>query len=341
MDKNTITYRFLPCISEFKRHSEWIDCIRNIVERHNQDNITRTIAYQSFYLLHPEIKWSFLASMVSRNAGWNMTDLEGETLKTLLSAETRKNLFMTYERANWSIFQDAFPQLLVYHYSTLSGEKMFHLLEEFNVSSFMQTEWSRYWDERDGERLVKSQIINEQNLIQGPVIEHPVYKRKVFRTGLFFMEDHLHFCSVIFPTLDGRLIGASVHDFRKLDERIKLGEILYKILFHETFYPSIFEFAQKVQPTGSRKDYEEFFKELNNRASSDVLTSLYNKVNHHWDMEGDWSKKTYVQAAWYEEHDIPEDPSMTAWFFRKQNQLRKVAWLKSKMPWPKKRTAGR
>ncbi len=42
----------------------------------NADNISRTNAYKSFYDRHPEIKWSLLASFVSRNAGWSMTDLK-------------------------------------------------------------------------------------------------------------------------------------------------------------------------------------------------------------------------------------------------------------------------
>lgn len=40
------------------------------------DNISRTVFYDQFYLKHKEIVWGYLASFVSRNAGWNMTDLE-------------------------------------------------------------------------------------------------------------------------------------------------------------------------------------------------------------------------------------------------------------------------
>ncbi|MCY8523049.1 DUF2515 domain-containing protein, partial [Bacillus atrophaeus] len=36
----------------------------------NADNVSRTNAYKSYYDRHPEIKWSLLASFVSRNAGW-------------------------------------------------------------------------------------------------------------------------------------------------------------------------------------------------------------------------------------------------------------------------------
>ncbi|WP_175991243.1 DUF2515 family protein [Bacillus sp. Marseille-Q1617] len=339
MDEFTNTYRFLPYITEFKRKHEWIDFLRRIVSHHNQDNITRTAAYQRFYLLHPEIRWSFLASMVSRNAGWNMTDLEGETFRSLLTPETRKNLFMTYERANWAIFQDAFPQLLIYHYSTLNEDKMFHLLKDFHVSEFMQEIWEQFWEHRDEGKLVQSQIINEQNLIQKPVIEHPVYKNKVFRSGLFFIEDHLHFCSVVFPTRKGDLIGASVHDFRNVDDRIKLGNILYRILFHNEYYPLFYDFALNIRPTGSRRDYESFCAPGLARTNTPSLTSVYDKVEHHWEMSEDWSRAARVKKKWYSTPGLPKEPLMTKWFFRKQGQMKRVAHLKSLFV-NKERTAG-
>lgn len=47
----------------------------------NENNVTRTAAYLDFYKRHPEIHWAFLGHMVSRNGGWNMTDLKGELLR--------------------------------------------------------------------------------------------------------------------------------------------------------------------------------------------------------------------------------------------------------------------
>lgn len=61
--------------------------------KNNVDNISRTNAYFEFFLNYPEIKWAFLASMVSRNAGWNMCDLEGKWLSSILSKQARKELF--------------------------------------------------------------------------------------------------------------------------------------------------------------------------------------------------------------------------------------------------------
>lgn len=79
----------------------------------NNDNISRTAQYGKYYFQHPEIKWSLLAHFVSRNAGWNMTDLKNPLYSSLFHEEFRHRLFMTFERANWLIFQDAYPQLLI------------------------------------------------------------------------------------------------------------------------------------------------------------------------------------------------------------------------------------
>ncbi|MCY7784708.1 DUF2515 family protein, partial [Bacillus sp. S20C3] len=56
---------------------ELLSLIERQTKTKNADNISRTNAYKAFYDRHPEIKWSLLASFVSRNAGWSMTDLKG------------------------------------------------------------------------------------------------------------------------------------------------------------------------------------------------------------------------------------------------------------------------
>ncbi len=266
--------------------------IRAQVRGHNKDNISRTMAYQGFFDLHREVRWSLLASLVSRNAGWNMTDLKGGILGDLLSRRCRDGLFMTYERANWTIFEDAYPQLLIYHYSVQAGTEMFHLLDEFQVSSFMKTEWTYFWKNGDIDRLVTALIINEQNLIQEPVILDPVYRR-VFTSPLFLVEDRLHFSSVLFPTLDGRLYGASVHGFRSLDNRILLGKKLYRILFHSDHFTDIMKWADTVEPRGSRREYAEG----TTGTSSPELRSVYDEVPHHLRGKRDWSKDGWSKKS--------------------------------------------
>ena len=162
--------------------------IQNIfteTRKRNLDNISRTEAYSEFYQKYQEIDWSFLAHMVSRNAGYNMCDLEGQWFPHLLDQETRIKLFNTYERANWLIFQDAYPQLLLYHYSMLTKQSLFHLLKYFHVSLFMEKEWNQFWLYKDRKRLLYSLIINEQNVVQYPVVHHPFYRRYVFHSAHF------------------------------------------------------------------------------------------------------------------------------------------------------------
>ncbi|MFS8185838.1 MULTISPECIES: DUF2515 family protein [Rossellomorea] len=320
-------YPNIPSIGQDKPLCYWIKMIRAQVRDHNRDNISRTMAYQGFFEWHGEVRWSLLASLVSRNAGWNMTDLEGGVLGDILSKRRREDLFMTYERANWMIFEDAYPQLLIYHYSVVAGVEMFHLLDEFHVSSFMKTEWKFFWEHRDLDRLVTALIINEQNLIQGPVILDPVY-RKVFTSPLFFVEDRLHFSSVIFPTLDGRLYGASVHGFRDLDNRILLGKKLYSILFHSDHFSDIFKWAVAVEPKGSRREYAEG----PTGTSSPDLRSVYGEVTHHMRRKKDWSIEGRVREDWFDPVPIPSEVEIKSWFIHKEKQLMRMnsfaKWIK-------------
>ncbi|WP_212982334.1 DUF2515 family protein, partial [Bacillus paramobilis] len=52
-----------------------INKIKIQTEQLNKNNVTRTRAYYQFYIQYPEIHWALLGHMVSRNGGWNMTDL--------------------------------------------------------------------------------------------------------------------------------------------------------------------------------------------------------------------------------------------------------------------------
>ena len=98
----------LPSLSE--NDKQRIHYIREQTKQHNQNNVTRTWAYYNFYLEHPEIQWALLGHMVSRNVGWNMTDLKGDLLTKLLSERDQKAIYSFLERGSWFIFQDVYPQ---------------------------------------------------------------------------------------------------------------------------------------------------------------------------------------------------------------------------------------
>ncbi|WP_419881178.1 DUF2515 family protein [Peribacillus sp. B-H-3] len=294
--------------------------IKERTEKGNSDNISRTKAYSTFFSVHPEIKWAFLASMVSRNAGWNICDLQGYWMPRILSPEYRHSLFMAYEEANWLIFRDAFPQLLLYHYSTKLRVPLFHLSRYFCISRFMEEEWFRYWRERDGTRLMYSQIINEQNLIEEPVIKNKNFKIPVFRSLLFNIQDHFHYSTVLFPTVNGELYGASVSNFRRADARIELGKRLASILFSKDLFQDFYLFSLKTEPTGSRYDYERFFPYYKLRETP-FLRLAYPLISHKNRSIGQWDQKRKIKKSWFSPPSITEEVLLTSWYKEKQKQL--------------------
>ncbi|MEM5011748.1 DUF2515 family protein [Niallia taxi] len=311
--------------------------IRYLTEKNNLDNISRTNCYLEYYTMNKEIHWSFLASLVSRNAGWNMCDLAGTWFPLSLNEQTRLNLFATYERANWMIFQDAYPQLLLYEYSTKKNVPMFHLLQYFSVSSFMEKEWLHFWRYKNKERLVYSLIINEQNVIENPIIKNKLFQKEVFHTLAYRFQDLLRFSSVFFPTLNGDIYGRSVSSFRSLDRRIELGKELYTILFQKNLHPIFLEFALKVVHTGSRADYEKYVypKHLNN---TPMLRMSYPVMTQKPFTSVDWSKTTKVKAKW-KKHARPFKKAIliTDWYKNKQEQLHKLIKIETIILYWKKR----
>lgn len=294
--------------------------IKHLTNIGNYDNVSRTKCYFNFYRRNPEIEWSFLASMVSRNAGYSMTDLEGSWFPFCIEKEKREAIFYTYERANWLIFKDAYPQLLIYEASKRLKRPLFNHLSAFSVSMFMQKEWERFYMDGERKRLMVAQIINEQNLIQIPIIEHPFYKQKVFTSFCFRFQDWLHFSTVLFPTLTGDLYGYSVNHFRNLNERIKLGKQLANLLFHPEYYSMFYEFSQTVQHTGSRYDYERYMRHFTIRETI-PLRLAYRPVMHHQFRQNQWRASEQQVESWFQPVTIKNNLNITNWYKKKQKQL--------------------
>lgn len=245
---------FSPLTNEEKR---LIQRIREETRYHNVNNIKRTEAYLTFYLKHPEIHWSLLAHLVSRNAGWNMTDLQGEFLPSLLKDKERTSFFSFLERGNWLIFHDAFPQLLLYEQSKKQKKNLFHLLPHFHVSSFMEVMWNDFWTHHNHKRLTIALIVNEQNFIERRLVHHV---SSITSTLPFKMYDFLSFNHILFPyTITNgrpRLVGTTVQMFHSLLKRIELGKRLYLILRNDpSRMEQIVSWARTHPHTGSRADY--------------------------------------------------------------------------------------
>ena len=234
----------------------------------NKNNVTRTKAYLEFYNRHPEIHWAFLGHMVSRNGGWNMTDLKGGLLTDLLTQKERVSFFAFLERGNWLIFQDAFPQFLIYEESMKRGQNLFYLLPYFHVSMFMETLWNQFWEEQDSYVLTVALIINEQSYLESRVLQNPSFKKEVFSKLEFKLQDLLSMNHILFPYFKNgkiQLAGETLHHFESLHERILLGKRLYAILFSDQHRLKMTEIWAKSHPhSGSRKDYwPHIFNDIN------------------------------------------------------------------------------
>ncbi|MFC4775475.1 DUF2515 domain-containing protein [Paenibacillus sp. GCM10023252] len=233
--------------------------IRSETEALNRNNVTRTEAYRAIYGRLPELHWALLAHLVSRNGGWNMTDLQGELLPRLLGEEKREAVFRFLERANMLIFQDAYPQLLLYEASLRERRGLFHLLPSLGISRFMRPVWEQFWERRDPVPLTVALIVNEQHYIEGRVVRHPFYQQRVLHTMFFGMQSMLQLNAVVFPYhLSGelRLAGLVLENFENLQERIEFGKRLYAMLFGVAeVREGALRFVRRVRHSGSRRDY--------------------------------------------------------------------------------------
>ncbi len=283
--------------------------IRKKTSKVNRNNVTRTKAYFDFYKRHPEIHWSFLAHLVSRNGGWNMTDLKGSILKEVLSNDAQNDFFSFLERANALIFHDAYPQLLLYEASKKRNKNLFYLLPKLHVSRFMRPFWNEFFEHKKSQLLTVALIINEQHYIEKRVVQHPSYKEKVLNNIIFKLQDVLQFTYVLFPFVTSknqtRLAGVTVSDFANIRHRIEIGKKLYCLLFGiENLYNDISKFTLKMQHTGSRNDYwtNMFTKNSHEKlnmtslscrpkkpiAHSPILVDVWQDVSHTFTDNEDW-----------------------------------------------------
>ncbi|WNB90201.1 DUF2515 family protein [Bacillus sp. NEB1478] len=248
--------RIVPAVHFHKHHSTLIHQIKCETKHYNQNNITRTAAYLTFFKKHPEIHWSFLAHMVSRNAGYFMSDLKGEFLPHLMKNSVAEQLYLMLEKGNSLIFQDAFPQLLLYEESKKKKQSLFYLCKHFNVSLFMEGVWELFFAGDASPLLPIAQIINEQSHIEQHLIQSKEFQ--FLKKSLpFRFQNWLQLSQIIFPVIPLKnSTGKTMKDFDRLNKRISLGKNLYVLLFQKKFYDRIFKFACIQTHTGSRKDYD-------------------------------------------------------------------------------------
>jgi hypothetical protein len=295
-----------------KTEQALVEHIHNETAKHNLNNITRTEAYLDFYQQFPEIHWAFLGHMVSRNGGWNMTDLKGDLITNILDEKEQDDFFSFLERGNWLIFQDVYPQMLLYAESIKQQMNLFYLLPIFYVSVFMTVIWNKFLDEKDEYLLTIALIINEQSYMEERVISNPKYEN-VLGSIEFKLQELLSLNQIVFPyeiSREVKITGQTISQFASLEERILLGKRLYKLLYDKETYPKILKWAAEHPHTGSRRDYwPHLYNDINesvpgnpfkrrtrnctlrpgsHRIFSPQLEYTYKDVNHKKAEEGDW-----------------------------------------------------
>ncbi|MFE8702080.1 DUF2515 family protein [Cytobacillus sp. FJAT-54145] len=311
-DKDQIHQPFVTTSSEERKI---IRTIREQVFIHNENNVTRTSAYLKYFLRNPNVHWAFLAHMVSRNGGYYMTDLKSSFFKDIIPSHEQKRYFLFLERCNAYIFQDAFPQLLLYEYCVKVNKPMFHLLKGFNVSSFMIPLWESFFNNKNSEAITIGMIINEQKMLGERVLKILYQSHSVLDELPYKLQETLGLTTVLFPYRSKqseryKLYGQEVKNFSDVDERITIGKKLYQILFSKYVFESSFQFANHNVHTGSRKDYwgwlftnDEHSKE--EKIYSPPLFHAWSNVEHSFRQKQDWFGQDNLDVI-KKLHTLPE-----------------------------------
>ncbi|WP_445614166.1 DUF2515 family protein [Geobacillus sp. YF-1] len=308
-----------------------IAAVRRATAEQNRNNVTRTAAYLAMFERYPELHWAFLAHLVSRNGGWNMTDLRGGLLPRLLPNEMIAPLFLFLERANALIFHDAYPQLLLYAESKRRRTPLFHLLPALGVSSFMQPLWELFWHTGDAPLLTVALIVNEQYYIQLRVVEHPFFRARVLSSWPFIVEQWLGFNDVLIPfEQNGRvnLAGTTVRNFIDVHHRIHIGKTLYSLLlFDARLFRGAVRFARRVPHSGSRADVwpQRFTADRGgHRLYSPTLESVWPDLIHSFSDQRDWfTDHTIIRAL--ETLPLPASGDMTGRYERHLAMMKAAA----------------
>jgi hypothetical protein len=297
----------------------------------NQSNITRTKAYLQCYEAYPELHWALLAHMVSRNGGWNMSDLRGGLMINLTDISLRDNLYRMLERCNALIFQDAYPQLQLYMHSKQRGSSYFHLLPQFHVSAFMSSFWNSFWMDRNSALLAVGLIINEQHYIEERVIQLPYFQKRVFQSTSYKLNHLAHINQILFPLIkinpssmnennnlspSPGIVGLVLENFRNIEERINLGKSLYGLLFgYSGVLDRVTSYATSTIHQGSRSEYWPHLFTTDKETAMNSPMEGSQLLAHEWLPPGQRIYSPVLNDVWF---DMAYDP------------IPRYDWLKNK-----------
>ncbi len=280
-----------PC-SDTKRIIQTIISQR---DSSNKNNILRTAAYRGIFRRNPELPWSFLAHLVSRNAGYTMTDLKRTDLLDAIllipslftsfpaASTVSAGLFRFLERGNFLIFFDAFPQLRIYESSKrcpdISTVLFDSLINTFGVQKFTVQKWKEFFKIAKANNFFRGEkiedipklnpikdmsltlIANEQTFIEFRLVKNPKFTKFAnidIPTIISALEglDAARLCFP-YPATPDKMKVFVVKDFDKLDSRFGTGISLYENVIKSTEFNMILDFASGSSHGGSRTDYND------------------------------------------------------------------------------------
>jgi hypothetical protein len=227
----------------------------------NADNVARTESYLELYAhtrgLGQELPWLLMAHMVSRHAGYLMSDL-GRTLadertpKTDVVVSVIENVMALLERGNFLIFADAWRHVLLH----LLGQSA----DPGETPQFMRAAWLRYEAaaqrggaiDRTLERaLVMDLVHNEQHFIERRVVHHPRFAAGLATIELIEREGREKPIHFPITTHEIRVAG-----FADLTRRIAAGARIFdEVLADRGRRDQIYVWARHHAHTGSRTIY--------------------------------------------------------------------------------------
>jgi hypothetical protein len=233
------------------------------LEERNCDNVGRTESYLELYAwtrAHPpELPWLFMAHLVSRNAGYMMTEIATRLPESPDPSFTRmaENLFLLLERGNFLIFHDA------WHHVTRWLEGGASALTSPRTPTFMIEAWARYARavvEQGATTAVERALVldlvhNEQHFIENRVVHHADF---VPGAGLLAMiEASGREKPLVFPVPEGEPRSEiRVGEFASRARRIATGQRIFdEVVADRARRDAMFAWATAHPHTGSRGVY--------------------------------------------------------------------------------------
>lgn len=152
-------------------------------DRYNLNNQLRTAYYRRYSQKNPEMAWTLLAAGVSRNAGYQMTDLlrykayfsmvvrglrPPPGLASFITAlideagiQTIDAMFTILESGNYLIFKDVFPALAIYEMAKNDLDNAADYLslltaDEFKLDPFSVETWTVFFEKAQAANFDKS-----------------------------------------------------------------------------------------------------------------------------------------------------------------------------------------